>query len=720
MNFTLNTKSSFCYCAATSFFVAGAVLMAAPAQAQETYRYSLASQQEYGRKRGFKLAFEANNSTIPRQLGTLDLVMSVSDGKSWRFPKFRTNWQLDHEYQVKAVLGPKQSDLIVDGERVLQSAGGFLPSDAKGELSAGLDSRNIDGTTDYRVLQTALRVATDKGQAVNGTFPTLAQRPFAVFLFEPQTPLHLPWKSAPGETVTIETSFRLLRADAQTIAGLAPFVDKFGQSVHANWPQKIKSETQFQQAVMDEKQRESAWGQPADFDAYNGSTTAGWSEKPTGFFRTTKRNGFWWLVSPLGNPCFYVGVDTVTGTFEKTPIAGREAFFQDLPPRKGPFAPAWGAAGKAFGFTTANLIRKYGENWETASWKEAEYRLRAWGFSGLGKWSGITTQGAGPTQLPVQPVLRRGAVPTIGRMPDIFDETVRAAFRASLEKGITPHINNPYILGWSVGNEHEEIVLPTDIKAMLAKDATTPAKRALVDYALDHIYNGDTARLKAAWKIDGAIATREALQAATSQAPAGDIETLRRYFADQYYGYIYRTVKEIDPNHLYFGFWIGLGWWENDEDWRLIAKHADVVGYDVYRYDFHANQYAALIKETDKPTMCGEFSYPSWDGGARGNGAYGTFAPDDATAGQLYAKWVADAARDPHTVGMHWFQYRDQPIAGRGQSNRPLALAQDEHFAFGLVDITDRPKCDMIAPMRAANLSAVKTRVEASQNPGTK
>ena len=94
---------------------------------------------------------------------------------------------------------------------------------------------------------------------------------------------------------------------------------------------------------------------------------------------------------------------------------------------------------------------------------------------------------------------------------------------------------------------------------------------------------------------------------------------------------------------------------------------------------------------------------------------FGSSPTDDATAGQFYANWVRDAARNPYVVGGQWFQYRDQPITGRG-SSESMGLTKDEHFAFGLVDITDRPKWDLIEPMRRANLAAVKTRAQASQN----
>jgi hypothetical protein len=290
---------------------------------------------------------------------------------------------------------------------------------------------------------------------------------------------------------------------------------------------------------------------------------------------------------------------------------------------------------------------------------------------------------------------------------------VQTIYRDVLRKGIEPHKDNPYVLGWSVNNEHDEIVLKSEIEGILKMPATVPAKRALVDHAVRTLYGGDIAKLAAAWKLPTGSDSASLYGATAPQPPDADVETLRRYFADQYYGWVYRTVKEIDPNHLYFGFWILPGWWENEEDWRLIASHCDVLGYDMYTVKFADARLDALLKETDKPVVCGEFSFPSWYGGQRGYGVFATSlaTASDAESGNYYARWLSEAARNPYCVGVHWFQYRDQPLTGRGQKGTSLIL--DEHFAFGLVDITDQPKWDLVTPMRRANLAAAPERVQA-------
>ena len=59
-----------------------------------------------------------------------------------------------------------------------------------------------------------------------------------------------------------------------------------------------------------------------------------------------------------------------------------------------------------------------------------------------------------------------------------------------------------------------------------------------------------------------------------------------------------------------------------------------------------------------------------------------------------------------------WFQYRDQPLTGRGPGHG-RALTYGEHFAFGLMTMTDRVKWPLFERMRQANLAAARVRAAA-------
>jgi hypothetical protein len=305
------------------------------------------------------------------------------------------------------------------------------------------------------------------------------------------------------------------------------------------------------------------------------------------------------------------------------------------------------------------------------------------------------------------PVLGHWDVTGLVRHPDVYDPQVRVAFRESLRKQIEPERSNPLVLGWSLGNEYDEIVTKAEALEILGKPEATPARRELLRWAIVKLYGGDAAAAARAWKV--ADATEQGVIAGRPELPDSDLERVRLEYARAYFEFVYKTVKELDPDHLYLGFWIVPGWWENADDWRVSAPFCDVIGYDRYSHDFMDASLTALVKETGKPILCGEFSFPPTYRGERGFGVYGTNVPDEASAGDAYATWVAAAARDPHCVGVIWFQYRDQPLTGRGPG-QGADLVYGEHYAFGVVDLCDRPKTVLVERMRKANLAAPALR----------
>jgi hypothetical protein len=690
--------------------VAVAMLLACPLAAQPANcRFYFAAQHQWGQKLGFYLNVEGC------ELGELRFILGVADGESWRFLVHVPPFEAGRKYRGKAVVAPERAELWLDGELVAEDEGGFVP--ASGAADANVTYPWSADLGDYMIVQEDVSlVVTRQGEEmarVERSFAEDAARPLPLQLFERGTPWHPELDLQPGDMLTIETTFRTEGVDLRSIA---PLIDRYGQCRYADWPEKVTGDTQLQEDIAREETALAGMPPSDDFGPYGGLKKAGWPEEATGFFHLARRDGYWWLVTPEGNPCFYLGVCAApTTTWPTTPVSEREFLFEWLPPREAPWNAAWSANhwGTADGteylcYYSCNLVRKYGaEAWQERNAEQAIRRLRAWGFGGGGKWGA-------PPETVQTPVLWFGNTPKLAGHPDVFDPAVREAGRRDLEEQIASRRESPHVLGWSLGNEYDEIIKPDEVRTILARPADVPAKRALVDHAIRATYGGNPARAAAAWKVEPA--TREGLYGATPEASAEDIETLRQFYQDRYYAFIYQTVKEIDPNHLYLGNWIVPNWWENEDDWRIIARHCDVIGFDRYAPEYENELVARLAGETEKPILCGEFSFPAWYGGLRGFGRYHTYAEDDAHAGELYDRWVRAAASDPYCVGLLWFHYRDQPLTGRGPGRGEMPYF-GEHFAFGLITETDRPKWDMVRRMREVNLQAARLRMRA---PGAK
>jgi hypothetical protein len=614
-------------------------------------------------------------------------------------------WVLDRDYVVRAIIAPTTVELWLDGQRLVQAASTSTPSLNLDSVRAGDVYESNTGTPNFMVRQLALRVSSSSGRQATATLPSLTAVPPEVYLFEPHVPVALPWRQPASETLTVETTFRFIRRPA--LETLKPMVDAYGQSRHAQWAGKVTSDTQLHASATDEAARHQAWGLPASHDEYGGH--GGFRETATGFYRVVRRFEHWWLITPSGNPTFYLGLDTAPGTWSPTRVTGRSTLFAWLPPSTGEYAAAW--SGDVFSFVTANLIRKHGASWSTLSRDNLVSRMKYWGFTGVGK--GADDLGRA---VPRVTVLKRDGVPVLaGGHPDIFDSSVRAKFEQTLQASILGIERPDLLVGWSLGGGTSEIIRKAEVSSILAMYPSVAAKLALVDHAVDVLYTGDLERMATAWKVVASppLSRQSFYSALNAQPPAEDLEALRRYFADRYYAFIRETVKRLDPYpHLFLGFWFIPGQWENEEDWRIMARHVDVIGFDRYALAYDDALVQRLLGETDKPALIGEFSFPAHYSAARGVGSSTLSAMDEAHAGTLYEQWTRTAAKDPYVIGQMWFQYRDLPITGRGNT-ASTALVLGNSQPYGLVDVTDRPKWPLVTAVRQANLAAVEQRLVA-------
>lgn len=676
----------------------------------EVVRLYIARQYEWESKTGFHLYLQStSNGDLPCKVDNLYLIFGIGDGENWRVLSAHPHWEFNIDYLVEASLDNEKAELYLNGEIMGISSGGFLPSQQP--ITVNFTPNWAKGRAEFLLFIKKLNVKIGDSLEKEFVFPEL---PLPLYLFEPQSPQSVPCSVKEEERISIKAIFKLL--PYPNLRDISPIVDRYGQCVYGEWEEKIASDEDLRKAWEEEKVILNSWTEPKEYDPFGGYRLASWREEATGFYKVIKKNEFWWLITPEGNPCFYIGLCGIPSlNWDMTPLTGREFLFEWLPPKEGIYASCWGRGirgdpeNEYVSFHIANMIRKYGDKWRETSLELTRKRLKLWCFSGTGKWGEMEN-------LPCLAVLSRAEVPNISRHPDIFDPNIQAHFKEVLRKQIEPRKNDPFIVGWSLGNEYNEIINKDEVREILSKGRDVPAKRAFVDYAIENIYRGNLKEMAKQWEVD--INEENALYESKANPPPEDLEKLRLFYAERYYKFIYETVKEIDPNHLYLGFWITPGWWENENDWRISAKYCDVIGYDLYSYEFMDERLRKLVEETKKPILCGEFSFPPFYAGIRGFGIWeggvpgGVKAKDDEEAGELYRNWLRDAASNPYCVGVNWFIYRDQHITGIGGDKIGEGLVYGEHYAFGLVDIGDRPKWELVKRVREANLSAVKLRLE--------
>jgi hypothetical protein len=156
------------------------------------------------------------------------------------------------------------------------------------------------------------------------------------------------------------------------LAGFYPFIDRYGQYSHKDWPGKTHSDADLTTTLKSEDQDLASSPGPPDRDQFGG-WAAGPLLKATGHFRVEKYQGKWWFVDPEGRLFWSDGIDGVGFNSSMTGITGRERFYEDPAPKGD--------------FLGRNLEAKYGPDWRNVAQDRNLARLKSWGLNTLGNWS---------------------------------------------------------------------------------------------------------------------------------------------------------------------------------------------------------------------------------------------------------------------------------------------------------------------------------------------
>lgn len=481
-------------------------------------------------------------------------------------------------------------------------------------------------------------------------------------------------------------------------ATLFPLIDSFGQYRHRDWPGKILQESDFARRIQEEDADLAAHPGPADWDAYGG-----WADGPqleaTGHFRVVQHGGRWWLVDPEGKLFWSHGIDCVRATTATTPITDREHWFE-LPPRDGPFGVFYGRASWAphgyyqnkgpyetFCFSGANLLRKYGPNWENTFNERIHRRLRSWGLNTIGNWSdpAIYRRQRTPYVVTLSSGARKieGSTGYWGKFADPFDPDFDKGLLEAMRREAELSAKDPWCLGYFVDNElswGDELSLAV---ATVRSPADQPAKRVFLQ-RLQQKY-GEVTKLNAVWGTsfsswqDFLDNTAEVDQKKARE----DLAAFYTEVAETYFRRCRDAVKKFAPDKLYLGCRFA---WVNDRAVRAAAQFCDVISFNRYEITLASLR---LPQGIDKPVIIGEFHFGALDRGMFHPGL--REAADQIDRAECYRRYVKSALEHPQIVGTHWFQLMDQATTGRGDG---------ENYQIGFLDVCDSPYPEIIQASR--------------------
>ncbi len=385
-------------------------------------------------------------------------------------------------------------------------------------------------------------------------------------------------------------------------------------------------------------------------------------------FGVVREDGVSWLTLPGGPRFLSIGADTVNGGDRKYRENGY--YFDKYYPDRA----AWAA--------------------------DTQARLYAWGFNTRGGWSDPGTD----MTLPLVPEIDLGRNARLHWFdpfaPDALELTIAKARELT-----APYRDNPAVIGYFTDNEVGWWNAPL-FRWYLSNEWAIHAKRFLWRMLHDH-YQGRWDRLLADFVPGEGIGSFEDLKRGRAELklrPGGQgIHLIQRFAAAcarRYYELVHKALRAVDPGRLVMGDRLPLYY---NQDAVLASRgFLDVLStnYNVDTPDGWVAPYyfEGLARLTAAPVVISEFFFAA-DENRSGNVNNGHLmhVPTQAERARGAAAAVGNFAAFPNVVGIHWFQYYDEPSGGRGDG---------ENFNMGLVDIHNRPYEGLLASMSAANAAA--------------
>lgn len=414
------------------------------------------------------------------------------------------------------------------------------------------------------------------------------------------------------------------------------------------------------------------------FDRYGGIISDVRYEA-TGHYYTKQIDGRWWVIDPLGYPCYIRGINhlvyaysgsvyqteamkKVYGSTEKWAIATTRWLNEDL---------------------GINAVASYDASLETVEMGMTGYAVNTGGLGKYASVNGLKVNTGGNTQF------------TYGAMPcfnPAFEEFATDYIATQIQTALS---NGTEILGFFTDNE-----LPV-VSNMLTNYLT-------LDYSIPANYY----EYACAWtwftrfteREDAAIADIEIY----SEEKSVDLYDLFRGFVyDKYFSIVQPLVKKSAPNHLYLGVRMEINGSEKlwDSEWisRVAGYWVDVLCINYYyEWEINADTLENIGRWSGKPFMITEF-YAKGDDAISSEGTpfpnhegAGWVVKTQKDRGHFYQNYTLRLLEFPNCIGWLYFQYIDNdPLddikeVTSGQSYSNKGIIDNNHSTTVYSDLTDQ------------------------------
>ena len=376
--------------------------------------------------------------------------------------------------------------------------------------------------------------------------------------------------------------------------------------------------------------------------------------KATGFFRTERIDGRWWVIDPQGCRMVDVGVASTSVKQQSDEV-------------KAAFAKKFGSP-DAWAAQTRQLLRDSGFD-GTGCWSDDDrlnantdrplVHTRLYSFMGkYGSERGGTFAEAGHRGYPEKCIF-------------VFDPDF-AASADRVAQGMTAHKDEPYLLGYFTDNE---LPFPLDsLDRYLRLPEKDPGRVAVEAFV--HA-RGDKSK---------------PLTAEDRQAWIGVV-------ADKYFSVVHAAIRKYDPNHLILGPRFHATDYRDQALMRAAGPYIDVVGYNMYGvWTPGTDMLQRITTWTGRPILITEFYAKAEDSGLTNKDGAGWLVKTQLDRAAFYENFTLGLLESKVVVGWHWFRYIDNdPAFADGTS------ASDSNK--GILNRTYEPYLPLLTAMRRVNFS---------------
>lgn len=470
----------------------------------------------------------------------------------------------------------------------------------------------------------------------------------------------------------------------------APIIDEFGQWKLKDWKGKIKSEKELISKGLELRKEVASARFPENWSKYGG-----WKDKEfesTGFFRTQNDGKRWWLVDPDGYAFLSVGVDC----FRKNslgPVEGIEDLFDWLPNENDTEYSSLSKdrnGYKSMDFYVSNMIRVFGKDWKN-DWNAISSALmKKYRINTIGNWSELDFA----KKIKVPYVLPMRDFPSTDVLlyrdfPDVYSDEYQINSEKFAQQ-LNEFKDDQYLIGYFLRNEpHWAFGYHNLAYEMFGTNQQSSTKHEFIKW-INERYQNSIESFNTSWKMN--LNNFEELKSMTfkyypSEIADSDFYKFSEIMVAKYVDIACDEVKKIDGNHLNLG--MRYAWLSSDLLYKA-GERFDVFSINGYGIDPPPT--AEIAQKSGKPIMIGEFHHGAVDRGLPATGIIGVLSQGDRA--DAYRNYIEQGFSRPELIGMHYFQWIDQPFYGRFDG---------ENYNIGIVDITNQPYEELTKAMTITN-----------------